>query len=153
MGQKYIAPPRPIMLIAAFQFAKAGCLLTVAAFLWLAPDMLPNSQAFTQLLFIAAHGRDLSGFLVPLFGCYVAYTGVRLLYLSPSIRRTLAISSAITICVSLQRLGIFGETSMHSQLDRQTVYILILLDLAVYIYLAFHPEIARTFSRSKKFTS
>jgi hypothetical protein len=136
-------------LIAGFQFMKAAFLIIVAGFLWLAPDALPNSAAFSQLLVIAAHGKDLSGYLVPVFACYVIYVGVGLLKLRPSIRKNLALSSAITICVSLQRLGVFGDTDMTNQFDRQTLYILILLDLAIYIYLAFHPEIIRCFGPSK----
>jgi len=144
--QKRVDRPTPVILIASFQFLKAGFLLTVAGFLWLAPDLLPSSAAFSKMLFIAAHGKEISGVLVPVFGCYVAYVGVGIFKMRPSIRRTLAISSAITICLSLRRLGVFGgESTITSQLDRQAVYILILLDLAIYIYLAFHPELVRCF--------
>jgi hypothetical protein len=147
-----MAPPRierplQIIPIALFQFAKAAFLLVVATLLWLAPASLPNSAAFTQVLFIAAHGKDLPGVLVPIFGCYVAYVGFGLLQLKPSIRRNLAISSAITIAVSLNRLGVFGDASVTNRFQREALYILILLDLAVYIYLAFHPEIVRSFKQ------
>ena len=118
--------------------------------LWLAPNSLPNSIAFSQMLFIAGHGRDLSGILVPVFGVYVAYVGVGIYTMRPSVRRTLALSSAITIALSLQRLGLFGETTMWDPLDRETLYILILLDFAIYIYLVFHPEIIRTFETRKQ---
>ena len=149
MGPQRVDRPFAVILIASFQFAKAAFLLTVAAFLWLAPDALPHSHAFTEMLFIAAHGRDLSGVLVPIFGVYVVYIGVCLLRLRPRTRRNVAISSAITVAVSLQRLGLFGESTMTSHFDREALYILILLDLAVYIYLAFHPEIARSFKRNR----
>ncbi len=142
--------PPQVVLIASFQFLKAAFLIVVAAFLWIAPDSLPNSATFTQLLFIAAHGRDLSGYLVPIFGAYIAYVGCGIYMMRPSTRTTLALSSAITISVSVYRLGIFGGTRMTDQLDRQTLYILILLDLAIYIYLVFHPEIVRTFESRKK---
>ncbi len=147
MGPRSVERPFAVILIATFQFVKAAFLLTVAAFLWLDPDALPHSQGFTEMLFIAAHGKDLSGFLVPAFGVYVAYIGVSLLRLRPRTRRNLAVSSAITVAVSLQRLGLFGESSMTSEFNRQTLYILILLDFTVYVYLAFHPEIARTFKQ------
>ncbi len=130
-----------------FQFVKAAFLLTVAALLWLSPESLPHSAAFTQVFFIAAHGKDLPGVLVPIFGCYVAYVGVGLWKLRPSIRRTLAVSSAITIAVSLNRLGVFGETGVTDSFQRQALYVLILLDLAVYIYLVYHPDIVRSFKR------
>jgi hypothetical protein len=152
MGQhrpeRRIDRPTPVILIACFQFLKAGFLLTVAGYLWLAPDLLPHSIAFTKMLFIAAHGRDASGVLIPVLGCYVAYVGVGIFNMRPTIRRTLAISSAITICLSARRLGVFGgERTITSQLDRQAVYILILLDLAIYVYLAFHPELVRCFKQ------
>ena len=147
MGPQKVERPFALYLIAGFQFLKAAFLLIVAAFLWLAPDSLPQSAAFTQMLFIAAHGRDVSGVVVPGFGLYVAWVGIGLLRLRPRVRRNLAISSAFTVAFALQRLGLFGETNMTSEFDRQTLYILILLDLAVYIYLAFHPDITSSFNR------
>jgi len=150
MQPRPVDRPFQVVLIASFQFLKAAFLIGVAAYLWLAPNSLPNSIAFSQMLFIAAHGRDVSGYLVPIFGAYVAYVGWGIYRMRPSTRTTLAISSAITVAVSLQRLGIFGDTTMHDQLDRQTLYILILLDLAIYIYLVFHPEIVRTFDSRKR---
>src|SRR5580704_17310679 len=105
MRPRQIDRPLPLVLIASFLFLKAGFLVGVSAVLWIAPEMLPNSSAFSQVLFIAAHGRNISGFLVPVFGCYVAYVGYGLSMLRPSFRRNLAISSAITIAVSMQRLG------------------------------------------------
>jgi hypothetical protein len=142
-----VRPPFQVVLIAVFQFLKAGFLLFVAGYLLVAPESLPHSAEFSQVLTIAAHGKDLTGILVPAFGFYLIYIGVALLLLRKRTRRNLAISSVITICVSLDRLGIFGDTSLTSQFDRETLYILILTDLAVYIYLAFHPEINRTFNR------
>jgi hypothetical protein len=139
MGPKRVERPTPVILIAMFQFLKAGFLLGVAGFLWLAPNSLPNSAAFEQMLFIAAHGKNISGVLVPIFGCYLIYIGVGLIRLRPGIRKNLALSSAITICGSLWKLGLFGESHMTSQFDRQTFYILILLDFA------YHPEIVRCF--------
>ena len=149
MGPHKTERPLPIILIAAFEFAKGAFLLIVAAFLWLAPDALPHSEGFTQMLFIAAHGRDISGVLIPVFGLYVVWVGAGLLLLRRGTRRNLAISSAFTVAFALQRLGLFGETDMTSKFDRQTLYILILIDLTVYIYLAFHPAIVSTFTRPK----
>jgi hypothetical protein len=149
MSQKLADTPFQVFPIALFQFAKGAFLLVVAGFMWIAPDSLPNSEAFSEMLFIAAHGKDLTGYLVPIFGCYLIYIGVGLL--RPSTRTNLAISSAITIALSLQRLGLFGETTMRDQLDRQTLYILILLDMAIYIYLVYHPAITSGFDQRKRF--
>jgi hypothetical protein len=146
MSSPRVRPPFQIVLIAGFQFLKAGFLLVVAGYLLLAPDSLPHSTEFSQFLAIAAHGKDLSGILVPAFGFYLLYIGIALLLLRKRTRRNLAISSVITICCSLDRLGIFGDTNLTSQFDRETLYIIILLDLAVYLYLAFHPHITRTFN-------
>jgi hypothetical protein len=143
--KRYVPPA--VMLIAVFQFAKAAFLLIVSLMLWVAPEALPHTEGFEQLLYVAAHGRSVSGVLVPVFGCYVAYVGWGLVRLRKRVRRNLAISSALTIGLSLQRLGVFGDTDMHGQLDRQTLYILILLDLMVYIYLTFHPDITKAFTR------
>jgi len=149
MGSPRVDRPIPVIAIASFQFAKAAFLLTVAAFLWLAPDSLPYTELFSQLLFIAARGRDISGVVVPLLGLYLIYVGIQLLRLRPTTRRNLAISSAITIVLSLQRLGVFGDTDMTSNFDHEALYIVILCDLTIYIYLAFHPEILRTFKRKR----
>jgi hypothetical protein len=140
--------PFQIGLIAGFQFLKGGFLLLVAGFLWLAPDRLPDSEAFSHMLLIAAHGKSLSGVVVPLFGLWVCWVGFGIWRMRPRVRRNLAISSALTISLSLQRLGLFGESSMSSQADRESLYILILLDLAVYIYLAFHPAITHSFEQT-----
>jgi hypothetical protein len=142
--------PYQVVLIACFQFMKAGFLLTVAAFLWIAPNALPNSMAFSHMLFIAAHGRDVSGYLIPVIGLYVAYVGCGIYMMRPSVRQTLAISSAITVALSLKRLGLFGGPMVLGQLDRETLYILILLDLTIYLYLAFHPETVRSFESRKR---
>ena len=84
-----------------------------------------------------------------MLGFYLIYVGIQLLRLRPSTRRNLAISSAITIVLSLQRLGVFGETDMRSNVDHEALYIVILCDATIYIYLAFHPEILRTFKRKR----
>jgi len=140
--------PFQIVLVSGFQFLKGGFLLLVAGFLWLAPDQLPNSEAFSQMLLIAAHGKTLPAILVPAFGLWVCWVGFGLWRMRRRVRRNLAISSVLTIALSLQRLGLFGESSMTSEADRQSLYILILLDLAVYIYLAFHPAITRSFEQA-----
>jgi hypothetical protein len=147
MGPKRVDRPAPVIAIACFQFAKGAFLLTVAAFLAFAPDSLPYTRLFSQLFFIAARGRNVSGVLVPLLGLYLIHIGVQLLRLRPTTRRNLAISSAITIVLSLQRLGVFGDSDMRSNFDHEALYIVILADLTVYIYLAFHPEILRIFKR------
>ena len=139
--------PFQIVLISGFQFLKGGFLLLVSVLFWLAPNQLPDSAAFSQLLLIAAHGKSLTGIVVPLFGLWVCWVGYGIWRMRRRVRRNLAISSVLTICVSLQRLGVFGESSMSSRADRESLYILILLDLAVYIYLAFHPEITRCFNQ------
>jgi hypothetical protein len=149
MRPQRVDRPFAVFLIAGFQFLKAGFLLAVAVYLWLGPEGLPHTEAFSELFFIAAHGKNLPGVLVPVFGCYVAYTGFCLLRLKRSTRRALALSSAITICVSLDKLGLFTGDGVTSPVHQETLYILILLDLAVYIYLAFHPEIARSFNRRR----
>jgi hypothetical protein len=149
MPQPRVHPPFQIVLIAAFQFIKAGFLLCAAGILLFSPESLGQSDTFSQLLLIAAHGKTLSGYLVPAFGFYLLYIGFSLLRMRKKTQRNLAISSVITICGSLQRLGVFGESTLTSQFDRQTLYILILLDLAVYIYLAFHPEITGSFDSWK----
>ena len=147
---RYVEKPFALYLIAAFQSLKGGFLLLVAALLWIAPDALPNSQTFTELLYVAAHGKDLTGYLVPIFGAYLVYVGYGLFTLRPSVRTNLIISCAVTIGVSMQRLGLFGYSGYLSNLDRETLYILILFDSAIFIYMVFHREIASSFRNSTK---
>jgi hypothetical protein len=145
MPQTRAHAPFQIVLIAAFQFIKAGFLLCAAALILLDPNAVRDSDTFSQLLVIATRGKNLSGILLPALGFYLIYIGFGLLRMRKKTQRNLAISSVITICGSLQRLGVFGEASLISWFDRETLYILILLDLAVYIYLAFHPDITGSF--------
>jgi hypothetical protein len=147
MRPQKVERPFQVVLIAMLQFAKGGFLLVAAAFLKFSPNSLPHPEAFSQMLYIAARGKELNGILVPAFGLYLIYIGIQLLRLRRATRRNLAISSALTIALSLQRLGIFGESNMTSHFDRQTLYIIILLDLTVYIYLTFHPEITKAFNQ------
>lgn len=137
-------------MIACFQSAKGAFLLIVAAFLWIAPNALPHSQTFTELLYLAAHGKDLTGYFVPIFGSYLVYVGYGLFTFRPSVRTNLSISSAATIALSLQRLGLFGHTATLNYTDRETLYILILFDFAIYVYMVFHPEIVSSFERAKR---
>ena len=150
MPSRQFDRPLALLLIAVFQSAKGCFLLFVAAFLWFAPDALPNSQTFTEFLYIAAHGKELTGYLVPVFGAYLVYVGYGLFTRRPSVRTNLSLSCAITIALSLQRLGLFGETATTNYVDRETLYIFILFDAAIYIYMAFHPEIASSFQRAKR---
>src|SRR5580658_4432203 len=117
MPSARVRVPFQVILIASIQFAKAAFLLIVSGFLLFAPDLLPQSGMFNQMLVVAAHGKNVSGVLVPIFGFYLIYVGVQLLRLRRATRRSLAISSVITICASLQRLGLFGETGMTSYFD------------------------------------
>ena len=150
MPLRMVDRPLALLFIAAFQSVKGSFLLIVAAFLWIAPDALPNSQTFTEFLYIAAHGKNVSGYLVPIFGAYLVYVGYGLFTLRPSVRTNLSFSCAITIILSLQRLGLFGQTATTNYIDRETLYILILFDFAIYIYMVFHPEIASSFERAKR---
>ena len=147
---KPVEKPFALYLIAAFQSLKGCFLLLVAALLWIAPDALPNSQTFTEFLYIAAHGKDLTGYLVPVFGAYLVYVGYGLFTLRRSVRTNLSLSCAVTIGVSMQRLGVFGYAGSISYLDRETLYILILFDSAIFIYMVFHPEIAGSFKSDRK---
>jgi len=150
MPSRQVDRPLALLFIACFQSIKGAFLLFVAAFLWIAPDALPNSQTFSEFLYIAAHGKELTGYVVPIFGAYLLYVGYGLFTLRPSVRSNLSISCAVTIALSLQRLGIFGETATTNYVDRQTLYILILFDSAIYVYMVFHPEIANSFERAKR---
>jgi hypothetical protein len=150
MPSHSIDRPFQVVLIASFQFLKATILIGAAALLWFAPDVLPHTIAFSELLYIAAHGKDLNGYLVPIFGAYVAYVGWGIFTMRPGTRQTLALSSAITIAVSIYRLGYFGGPGISGTLDRESLYILMLLDLTIYIYLVFHPEIVRSFGSRRR---
>lgn len=150
MRPQKVDRPLPLIVIGCFQFLKAGFLIGVATLLWIAPDALPHSETFSELLYIAAHGKDVSGILVPVLGCYMIYVGYGLFTLRPSTRANLAISSALTAALSLKKLGLFGDENMTSSVNRETLYILILLDLTIYIYMVYHPEIVSSFTRAKR---
>ncbi len=144
-----IARPLPIVLISGFQFTKGAFLLLVAL---LAASGRAGKLAYIpdlrDLVFVAAHGKEPHGLLLFFFGSYALVIGSGIWRLRRWARNSLVLTSAMMLVFWLAHHD-FG-TSLPvmpaiSEVEQQTVYILLLLDSAIFLYLKFHAVTADCF--------
>jgi hypothetical protein len=141
--------PFPVTCMALFQFAKAAFLLLVAALPLLGHEgRLAYIPDLRDLVFVAAHGKDPHGLLLLFFGIYAAAIGIGLWRLKRWARNSLVFTTGLMLVLWLSHLD-FGTDLLVmpaiSQVEQQTVYIVLLLDFAIFAYLKFHAEIAQSF--------
>ena len=151
----YVPPPPqrpfPVTLMAFFQFAKAGFLIFIA---WLSLAghygrlaSIPNLQ---DLTFLASHGKDPKGMLLLFLGLYAGAIGLGLWRLRRWARNSLVFSCGLMMVLWLSHHD-FGTQILVmpaiTEVEQQTVYILLLVDFAIFMYLKFNSEIASCFKR------
>lgn len=141
--------PTSLTLIALFQFGKAALLILVALLSWLGYagtlDYIPNLK---DLLFIASHGKDPHGWMLVVFGCYAAAIGRGIWNLRRWARNSLVFTSLCMLVLWLAHHD-FG-TALPTmpgigRVSSQTVYLLLLFDLVIFLYLKFHDDTVRSF--------
>ena len=141
--------PLPVTIVAMVQFAKAAFLLTVGMMPFLGDESgLASIPDFRDLLFLASHGKDPKGLPIVLFGVYAAVVGWGLWRLKRWARNSLVFSSGLMLLFWLAHHD-FGTSLLImpgiSGVEQQTVYVLLLLDGAIFAYLKFHDETAKSF--------
>ncbi len=142
--------PTPITMIALFQFGKAWLLLLMVVVQQYAPEALHRVPTLTALIYIAAHGRNTQGLLLPIIGIYVAIVGCGLWYLKQWARRNLIASSVVALGIwgwRFFRDWSDGTTTLRTPLEEQTVYLLVFLDLVVLLYLVAYDGVPQAFAR------
>jgi hypothetical protein len=139
-------PSRPtsVTLMALLQFAKGLTMISVAALPVLASKTtLAELPDFRDLVFFASHGKDPKGLLLFVLGVYATYLGTGLWRLKRWARNSLMGTSGIMLVFYTVHfyLGVpILIMPAISQVQQQTVYILLLFDGAIFLYLRFHSD-------------
>jgi hypothetical protein len=141
--------PAPLTLIALFQFTKGAFLVFVAALPWIGhAGGLADIPNLNDLIFLASHGKDPHGFLLVVLGLYAAAIGLGIWKLRRWARNSLVFTSLLMIVLWLAHHD-FGTALPTmpgiSRVESQTVYLLLLFDFVIFMYLKFHHETARCF--------
>jgi len=147
--------PLPVVLIALFQFAKATVLLGVFWMMTKAPEMLEGSHLSPLLVFIAAHGKVPQGPVVAVLAIYPIVIGAGLLLTIPWARRTLMVTSGLTIALWIRTLLMNQMLSSDNPLQQnmqmssdqqQAILALLLTDALVLFYLWMGKGVQKAFS-------
>jgi hypothetical protein len=151
--QRAAKRPFAVTLIALFQFAKAVFLLIAARELGVDPTRQMRSPLTVQaLMYIAAHGNA-RGVLVPIVATYIGVVGWGLWRLKQWARNLLMVTSAVTVAVWIRRLVLVDwalkSPTLKSELARQSVYIVLLMDALVFAYLAFDLHTIEAFAKNE----
>jgi hypothetical protein len=147
-----IERPFPVTVIAHFQFVKAAFLLGVAALLQFVPDAIHSMPLLPFLLYVAAHGRDTHGFLLPIAGLFVGFVGFGLWRLKPWARRSLIVSTGFMLVVWGHRFfadRMDGIVTLKTPHEQQTVAMVLFLDAVVFLYMVAYDDIPRAFGKRK----
>lgn len=145
---------RPVTYIALFQFTKAAFLLYIAALVVTGRNgRLAAIPDLRDLIFVASHGKDPHGLLLLFFGAYAAAIGVGLWRLKRWARNSLVFTTGLMLVLWLSHYN-FGTAlptmPAISEVEQQTVYIVLLLDFAIFAYLKFHNETGLSFARPQE---
>ena len=145
--------PAPVTLMALLQFLKGAAMILIAL-----PPLLGHEGSLAyipdlrDIIFLASHGRDPHGLLLLLLGIYATMIGRGLWMLKRWARNSLMGTSGVMLVLWLAHNNfgtpIFSMPAI-SEVESQTVYILLLIDFAVFLYLKFHTETYLAFPKQK----
>ena len=144
--------PFPVTVISHFQFAKAAFLLGVAGLLHFVPEAIRTMPLLPFFLYVAAHGRDTHGFLLPVAGVFVGFVGYGLWRLKPWARRSLIVSTGLMLIVWGHRFFVDwmdGVVTLRTPHEQQTVAMVLFLDAVVLLYMVAYDDIPLAFGRRK----
>lgn len=141
--------PQGVTLIALWQFSKAVILVLAGTvgLPYLAATSRPN-HLLVSIVYIAAHGQWLPAFLLPITAIIPAALGWGIYQLKPWARFALLISSGVTatrwISGLLFSVWALGEKILPSAAARDTVAVLVIVDLIIFSYLI-NSDVKRAF--------
>lgn len=95
-----------------------------------------------MLIYIAAQSNP-RGFLLPIVALFAAVVGWGLWSLKSWARNITLITTGMTVVLWMRAFlfdAAFGDATFHSSFERQTVYIVLLMDILVFLYLWNVPE-------------
>ncbi len=146
--------PTPLAIIVGFQLLKAVFLVLVAVVSFTGHEgRLANIPDLRDLLFLASHGKDPNSLVLLVLGIYAAVIGRGLWNLRRWARNSLVFTSLLMLVLWFAHFD-FG-TALPTMpalalVETQTVYILLLLDFFIFMYLKFHHDTARCFLRRQQ---
>ena len=150
----YLARPGIVTAIALAQFAKAGVILLVTLLVWQRPGSQYHAGVLWELSDILTHGRSGLDFMAPVFAGYALAVGCGLWMLEKWARRTLMVTSALTalfwifgVVVNRNPWSDLAESLSISSYNQQNLFAIILIESAVFLYLAFGREVPEAFHR------
>ena len=140
--------------MALIQFLKATLLLIIAMIPFFGGEgRLAYIPDLRDIVFLASHGKDPQGVLILFLGVYAAIIGIGLWHLRRWARNSLVFSSGLMLVFWLAHHDFDTNLLIMpavSEVAQQTVYILLALDFAIFVYLKFHTEIANAFPTTKR---
>jgi hypothetical protein len=141
----------PLAIIVVFQFMKAAFLVLVAVLPWTGhASRLARMPDLRDLIFLASHGKDPNSFVLLVLGLYAYAIGYGLWNFKRWARNSLVFTS-LTMLVMWFAHYDFGTAMITmpaiSLVETQTVYLLLLFDFFIFMYLKFHNETARCFPK------
>ncbi len=149
-------PTRPfsVTMLSVFQFSKAIFLIMVATFAWFGlADVLSTIPRLHDLIFLAAHGKDPHGLLLFVLGIYGAFVGQGLWNLKRWARNSLVYNAMFMLVFWFIHQD-FGTKLIlmpgAEKVEHETIYLLLLIDSAIFIFLTFHSDAAHSFPRGRR---
>jgi len=135
--------PLSVTLIAMFQFSRAAAVLLIFLFTSVFHDEAFGSAIGVKVLtYIAARQplppAALLPIIMPLIAAYLSTTGFGLWFLKKWARNLVMITSGGTAVLWIRAFiyyGAINEPIFKSDLQRQTVIFVVLLDIVVFVYL------------------
>ncbi len=125
-------------------------LLVVGGMIWISPEAIqPYMNALDALLWIAAHGSNLQVAVLPVFGLYLAVVGIGLWKLKSWARKNLIFTSAASVAFWIRRIGMAywaQAAPFRTAAEQQAVFILLVLDVLTFFYLAMDLRVQRAFA-------
>ncbi len=146
--------PLPLILITLLQFIKAAFLVLVAVLPWTGHgSRLAKVPDLRDLIFLATHGKEPNGLVLLVLGLYAYAIGWGLWNFRRWARNSLVFTSLLMLVLWFAHYD-FGTPVITmpaiSLVEVQTVYILLLLDFFIFMYLKFHDDTARCFPAKKR---
>jgi hypothetical protein len=146
--------PGIVTAIALTQFAKAGIILAVSWIVWQRPSAEFRLGMLWSLSDVLTTGRSGADFMAPVFAGYALAVGCGLWHLEKWARGTLMVTSGLTATVWVvaltMRNGSLGSLSDRFSLlsyDLHSLYAMVFIDAAVFLYLAFGRDVPEAFHR------
>jgi hypothetical protein len=146
--------PLPLTLIILFQWLKAAFLVLVVSLSWTGHEnRLANIPDLRDLIFLASHGKDPKDLVLFGLGLYAAAIGYGLWNFRRWARNSLVFTSLLMLVLWFAHHD-FGTAlptmPAISMVETQTVYLLLLLDFFIFMYLKFHHDTARCFPAKQR---